>query len=47
MNKEIEFKYMKILNRDLEDKINTYKQIKRNELIRKEDRKRVQIIFFL
>ena len=27
MNEESEFKYMNILNGDLEDKINTYKQI--------------------
>ena len=40
MNEESEFKYMNILNGDLEDKINTYKQIQRNEQLRKEDRRK-------
>ena len=40
MNEESEFKYMNILNGDLEDKINTYKQIQRNEQRRKEDRRK-------
>ena len=44
MNEESEFKYMKILNGDLEAKINTYKQIQRNELISKEYRRNVKII---
>ena len=40
INEESEFKYLNILNGDLEDKINTYKQIQRNEQRRKEDRRK-------
>ena len=38
--KKVVFKYMDILNCDLREKINTFRQIKRNEEFRKEERRK-------
>ena len=40
INEEDDFKYIDILNGDLRDKINTFRQIQRNEEFRKEERRK-------